>query len=62
MRRIWGSGEAGLAYAVRTVPFEDRETNHPSRQPFGRIPFLSDGDLLWQRRYGRPPSVLREVG
>jgi glutathione S-transferase len=30
---------------VRTVPFDGRETNHLSRQPFGQIPFLSDGGL-----------------
>ena len=37
--------EAGLAYTVRTVRFEDRETNHLARQPFGQVPFLSDGEL-----------------
>jgi glutathione S-transferase len=30
---------------VRTVPFEGRETNHLSHQPFGQVPFLRDGDL-----------------
>jgi len=30
---------------VRTVPFDGRETNHLAQQPFGQIPFLSDGDL-----------------
>jgi S-DNA-T family DNA segregation ATPase FtsK/SpoIIIE len=30
---------------VRTVPFDGRETNHLSRQPFGQVPFLSDGEL-----------------
>ena len=30
---------------MRTVPFDGRETNHLSRQPFGQVPFLSDGDL-----------------
>ena len=37
--------EAGLAYAVRTIPFDDRETNHLARQPFGQVPFLNDGGL-----------------
>jgi glutathione S-transferase len=30
---------------VKTVPFDDREVNHLARQPFGQVPFLSDGDL-----------------
>ncbi len=37
--------EAGLQYAVRTVPFDDRQTNHLAQQPFGQVPFLSDGDI-----------------
>ena len=35
MRLRWACEEAGLSYAVRTVPFEGRETNHLARQPFG---------------------------
>ena len=45
MRLRWACEEASLPYAVRTIPFEGRETNHLSRQPFGQVPFLSDGDL-----------------
>jgi glutathione S-transferase len=30
---------------VRTVPFDGRETNHLAHQPFGQVPFLSDGEL-----------------
>jgi glutathione S-transferase len=30
---------------VQTVPFDGRETNHLPRQPFGQIPFLSDGAI-----------------
>lgn len=45
LRLRWACEEAGLAYAVRTVPFDGRETNHLSRQPFGQIPFLSDGEV-----------------
>lgn len=45
LRLRWAAEEAGLAYDVRTVPFEDRETNHLDRQPFGQVPFLSDGDI-----------------
>lgn len=42
MRLRWACEEAGLAYAVRTIPFEDRETNHLAQQPFGQVPFLTD--------------------
>lgn len=45
LRLRWACEEAGLVYAVRTVAFDDRETNHLSRQPFGQVPFLSDGEL-----------------
>jgi len=45
LRLRWACEEAGLAYAVRTVPFDGRETNHLARQPFGQVPFLSDGGV-----------------
>lgn len=45
LRLRWACEEADLNYAVRTVPFEGRETNHLSRQPFGQVPFLNDGAL-----------------
>jgi glutathione S-transferase len=45
LRLRWACEEAGLAYSVRTVPFEGRETNHLPRQPFGQVPFLSDGEV-----------------
>jgi glutathione S-transferase len=45
LRLRWACEEAGLPYAVRTVPFDGRETNHLAHQPFGQIPFLSDGEL-----------------
>ena len=45
LRLRWACEEAGLVYAVRTVPFEGRETNHLAQQPFGQVPFLKDGDL-----------------
>jgi glutathione S-transferase len=45
LRLRWACEEAGLAYAVRTIPFEGRETNHLARQPFGQVPFLDDGGL-----------------
>lgn len=45
LRLRWACEEAGFAYRVRTVPFDGRETNHLSRQPFGQVPFLSDGEV-----------------
>src|SRR5215510_13439135 len=45
LRLRWACEEAGLPYTVRTVPFEGRETNHLEHQPFGQVPFLSDGEL-----------------
>ena len=45
LRLRWAAEEAGLAYEVRTIAFEDRATNHLDRQPFGQVPFLADGDV-----------------
>lgn len=45
LRLRWACEEAGLPYRVRTVAFEDRETNHLDRQPFGQVPFLDDGGI-----------------
>jgi glutathione S-transferase len=45
LRLRWACEEAALPYEVRTIPFDDRETNHLARQPFGQVPFLTDGDV-----------------
>jgi glutathione S-transferase len=45
LRLRWACEEAGLAYTVRTVPFEGRETNHLAQQPFGQVPFLTDDGI-----------------
>lgn len=45
LRLRWACEEAGLDYAVATIAFEDRHTNHLARQPFGQVPFLDDGGL-----------------
>jgi glutathione S-transferase len=45
LRLRWACEEAGFPYTVRTVPFDGRETNHLAQQPFGQVPFLSDGAL-----------------
>ena len=43
LRLRWACEEAGLAYQVRTVPFDGRGPAHLAHQPFGQIPFLGDG-------------------
>jgi glutathione S-transferase len=45
LRLRWACEEAGLAYTVRTIPFDGRETNHLAQQPFGQVPFLQDEQL-----------------
>ena len=45
MRLRWACEEAGLPYKIETVPFDGRETNHLGQQPFGQVPFLTDGEL-----------------
>ena len=45
LRLRWAAEEAGLDYAVGSVPFEDRQAGHLARQPFGQVPLLTDGDL-----------------
>ena len=45
LRLRWAAEEAGFSYGIRTVPFDGRETNHLDRQPFGQVPFLTDGDV-----------------
>lgn len=45
LRLRWACEEAGLRYNVQTVAFDDRETNHLAHQPFGQVPFLTDGAL-----------------
>ncbi|MBD3760180.1 glutathione S-transferase family protein [Rhizorhabdus sp.] len=45
LRLRWACEEAGLAYTMGSVRFEGRETNHLAQQPFGQVPFLSDGEV-----------------
>ncbi len=45
LRVRWALEEAGLAYRVETTPFEGRGAAHFEHQPFGQVPWLSDGDL-----------------
>jgi len=45
IRVRWALEEAGLPYRVESVPFRDRDAGHFSHQPFGQVPWLTDGDL-----------------
>ena len=45
LRVRWALEEAGLPYRVASVPFRDRDAAHFSHQPFGQVPWLTDGDL-----------------
>jgi glutathione S-transferase len=41
----WALKEAGLPYRVESVPFRNRGSEHFSDQPFGQVPWLTDGDI-----------------
>lgn len=45
LRVRWALEEAGLAYRVESTPFRDRGPDHFEAQPFGQVPWLTDGDL-----------------
>ncbi|MFT6649893.1 glutathione S-transferase family protein [Pseudophaeobacter arcticus] len=45
LRLRWACEEAGFPYSVRTVPLGEGGPVHLARQPFGQVPFMSDGDL-----------------
>lgn len=45
IRVRWALEEAGLPYRVESVPFGDRRAEHLAHQPFGQVPWLTDGDL-----------------
>jgi glutathione S-transferase len=45
LRVRWALEEAGLPYRVVGVPFRDRDAEHFAHQPFGQVPWLTDGDL-----------------
>ena len=46
LRVRWALEEARLAYRVETTPFRDRGPEHFAAQPFGQVPWLTDGDLI----------------
>jgi glutathione S-transferase len=45
VRLRWALEEAGLDYAVRSTPFDERGPAHLARQPFAQVPFLQDGEI-----------------
>jgi glutathione S-transferase len=45
LRVRWALEEAGLPYRVESVPFRDRGAEHFAHQPFGQVPWLTDGEL-----------------
>ena len=45
IRVRWALEEAGLPYRVESVPFRDRSAQHFAHQPFGQVPWLTDGDI-----------------
>jgi len=45
IRLRWALEEAGLPYRVECVPFRNRNAEHFSHQPFGQVPWLTDGDI-----------------
>lgn len=45
LRVRWALEEAGLPYRVESTPFQDRGPDHFAAQPFGQVPWLTDGDL-----------------
>ncbi|RCV86820.1 glutathione S-transferase family protein [Billgrantia montanilacus] len=45
LRLSWAMEEAGLPYRVESVPFRERGTEHFTHQPFGQVPWLTDGDI-----------------
>src|SRR3954454_24968646 len=45
LRVRWALEEAGLPYRVESTPFRDRAAEHFAHQPFGQVPWLTDGDI-----------------
>jgi glutathione S-transferase len=45
LRVRWALEEAALPYRVASAPFDDRGAAHLAHQPFGQVPWLTDGDI-----------------
>ncbi|MBN9318821.1 MAG: glutathione S-transferase [Caulobacterales bacterium 68-7] len=46
LRVRWALEEAALPYRVESTPFRDRGPDHFAAQPFGQVPWLTDGDIV----------------
>ena len=44
IRARWALEEAELPYRVKSTPFRARDAEHFAHQPFGQVPWLTDGD------------------
>jgi len=45
LRARWALEEAALPYRVESTPFGARNAGHFAHQPFGQVPWLTDGDI-----------------
>lgn len=45
LRVRWALEEAALPYRVASAPFDGRGPLHLAHQPFGQVPWLTDGDV-----------------
>jgi glutathione S-transferase len=45
LRIRWALEEAALPYRVETVSFKNRQKDHFDHQPFGQVPWLTDGEV-----------------
>ncbi len=45
IRVRWALEEAGMPYRVVGVPFRERGAEHFAHQPFGQVPWLTDGEI-----------------
>lgn len=45
VRARWALEEAGLSYRVESASFKDRGPEHLAHQPFGQVPWLTEGDV-----------------
>lgn len=45
LRVRWALEEGALPYRVESTPFRDRGPQHFAAQPFGQVPWLTDGDI-----------------
>src|ERR1041384_8250177 len=45
IRVRWALEEAKLPYRIESVSFKERGPEHLAHQPFGQVPWLTDGDI-----------------